>query len=57
MNREETQQRLLNQLLAAAGGRQKLWESLRETIERHPDYMSVARKALDPNFERGGQHG
>lgn len=48
--RNETQQRLLDQLLESMGGREKLWEALRETIERHPDYMSIARKALDPNF-------
>ena len=45
-----TQDELLNSLLTAYGGRQKMWEALRETIERHPDYMAIARRALDPKF-------
>jgi hypothetical protein len=47
MNRDK-QESLLSQLLASVGGRQKLWESLKDTIERHPDYMSIPRKALEP---------
>lgn len=41
------QESLLAQLLATVG-RQKLWESLRETFERHPDYTAIARRALEP---------
>ena len=47
------QEALLTQLLASVGGKQKLWEMLRETIERHPDYMSIARQALDPKCHDG----